>query len=367
MKKVPKILLILIIPGFYVLVNTCSETSADSTQLFANYEPHEWESGSPAKHGFNTEKLEIAIGEANLKDFLHSLLVVKDGVLVVEEYFNGYKKEDPHIIRSVSKSFLSVLVGFALADNHIKSFDDPIKNYIPDLFIPGTNPEMKSITIRNLLEMKSGIKRDREFYSKAFESDNWVKTILEEDLVSEPGTEYNYSTAATHLLAVVLERAVTGNLLKYTYEKLLDPMNIDIAEWEKDPQGYYFGGNNMHFVPRDLALFGQLVLNEGGLDGNQIISKQWLEQSLTDSRKEEDINWGALHKIGYGYLWWLGELNGFKSQLAIGHGGQFIIIIPELEMIVITTSEAYVYWDEADIQEREVLNLVADYILTALN
>lgn len=367
MNKAQKILLLFIIPGFYVFVNTCSETSADSTELFANYEPHQWETAAPASVGINPEKLELALGEANLKDYLHSLLIVKDGKLIVEEYFGGYKLEEPHIVRSVSKSLLSVLIGFAVEDGSIESLDDSIYMYIPDLFTPGTNRETKSITIKNLIEMRSGIKRDKQFYSIAFNSANWAKTILEEELVSPPGSEYHYSTAATHILSIVLERAVNRDLQNYAYEKLFDPMDIEIAEWEKDPQGNYFGGNNMFFVPRDIALFGQIVLDGGSLNNKQIIPSEWLKKSLKNTRHEEGIIWGELYNIGYGYLWWLGELRGYKVQLAIGHGGQFIIIFPEVNLIIVTTSEAYIYWDEADEQERGILALIANYVLPSLN
>ncbi len=361
-----KLIIVFYLMSLVVLINTCSETSTNNSSLFANYTPYEWETDIPQNHGFDPEKLELAVGEALLKEYIHSLLIVKDGKLVLEEYFDGYEMEEPHIVRSVSKSFLSVLVGFALVDGSIKSLDDSIHSYIPDLLTDESNTKLKKITIRNLLEMKAGIKRDHEFYMEVVNSSNWINTILEEDLVCDPGAEYHYSTASTHLLAVVLSRAIDGDLEEYLYEKLLDPMNIEIAEWEKDPQGNYFGGNNMHFVPRDLALFGQVVLDNGSLNGEQIISAEWLEKSFVNSRNEKNLTWGELNNIGYGYLWWLGELGGYNVRMAIGHGGQFIIIFPEFRLVIVTTSEAYIYWDKADQQERGVLKLVHDFIIPAL-
>ena len=266
-----QIILFLLISGSVLFVNTCSETGTDNRELFANYEPHDWETDLPQNHGLNEDKLELALGEAHMIDFIHSLLIVKDGKLVLEEYFNGYKKEDPHVVRSVSKSFLSILVGFALNDGRIESLDDPIYKYIADLFTTDTNNEMKKITIRNILEMKAGIKRDSDFYLKVFNSNNWVATILDEELIAEPGKEFNYSTAATHLLSIELEQAIDEDLLEYANRKVFDPLGIQCADWEKDPQGNYFGGNNMFFVPRDQAYFGQVIMNKGVISGKQVI------------------------------------------------------------------------------------------------
>ena len=365
--KFSPFILLLIVPGLLLIVNTCSETSADSSYLFSNYEAHEWETDLPQSHGLNADKLEIALGEAHLINFIHSLLIVKNGKLVLEEYFNGYKREDPHVIRSVSKSILSVLVGFALNDRKIGSPDDSIYKYIPDLFTTGTQDKLRNVTIRNLLEMKSGIKRDIDFYNEAFNSSNWVKTILSEELIAEPGTEYNYSTAATHILVAALTHAIGEDLLKYADRKLFDPLGIQCVDWEKDPQGNYFGGNNMFFVPRDIAYFGQVILDDGMVDNNRLIKQEWLNESFTDTRKEPGTNWGELKNIGYGFLWWLGKLGEYDVRLAIGHGGQYIIMIPEIDMLIVTTCEAYINWDDADRQERRMVDLVVNFILPAVS
>ena len=115
-----------------------------------------------------------------------------------------------------------------------------------------------------------------------------------------------------------------------------------------------------------MAFFGYVVSKNGFYDNQELINNEWLKESLIDYRNEPDVNWGDLKNVGYGYLWWLGEINGYRTQLAIGHGGQFIIMIRELDLVIVNTAEAYVYWDKADEQERDILDLVANYILPAI-
>lgn len=344
----------------------CTNPMSIDQNIFSDYEPYQWNIADPVKCGMDPKQLEIAFNRAADMNFVHSLLVIKEGFLVGERYYRGYKKEEPHIVRSVSKSFLSAMVGIALREGFIGNLNEKAVTYLTDYESQIKDERIKDITVKHLLEMKSGVKGDREIYSKIFNSDDWIKEILSEQLASNPGDKYIYSTAATHLLNVVITRAIEMNAVEFINKYLLEPMNIEIGSWEQDPQGYYFGGNNMYFAPRDMARLGYLFLKKGMIDGEQVIPEAWIEASLTDYRNESDIYWGDLKNIGYGYLWWLGELGGYKTFLAIGHGGQFMINFPEIDMIVVTTADAYLDWDEADEDERAILSLVTKYILPAV-
>ncbi len=359
---------ILLFAALLLFINTCSETGTETEDLFSSYEPYEWDEAAPESVGIDTDLIELAVGKANDLDYLHSLLVVKNDMLIVEYYFDGYKPEEPHIIRSVSKSFLSVFIGLAIREGYIHNINEKIINYIPEYEMMMSDERMKDITILDILTMKSGMKRDREFYAEAFiQSNNWIQTIFEESLIADPGTAYNYSTTSTHILALVLQNALGEDIVKFTHTHLFSKLTIELADWEKDPQGNYFGGNNMYFVPRDMALFGHVVMNKGMFNGEQIIPMEWIAESMKDTRNEPGLTWGSLSDIGYGYLWWLGKMNDYNVELGIGHGGQFIIMIKELDLLVVTTAEAYEDWEQADIQERGILSLVADYIIPSIN
>jgi CubicO group peptidase (beta-lactamase class C family) len=135
--------------------------------------------------------------------------------------------------------------------------------------------------------------------------------------------------------------------------------------WEKDPQGYYFGGNGMQFTSRDMAKFGLLYLHNGLMNGTQIVPSLWIEESLTPSTYIGGV-WGDLLDAGYGYGWWLGTINGYHTFLALGHGGQYIITIPDLDIIVVTTANPDFDWDTADLHERTLLHITAEFIIPAV-
>ena len=367
LKNYKTILLSVSLLATIIIFNTCSETGNGQEDLFSAYEPYNWQEASPSSVGIDPELIEFAIGKAIDLDYLHSILIIKNDKLVVEYYFDGYKPAEPHIVRSVSKSLLSVFVGLAIREGYIHNINEKIINYIPEYEFMMADERMKEITIRDILTMQSGMKRDLEFYFNAFYSSNWIQTILNEQLVADPGVEYNYSTPSTHILALVLQNAIGEDLVKFTHTQLFSKLGIELAEWEKDPQGNYFGGNNMYFVPRDLARFGYVIMNDGKIENEQIVPTEWLNDCMVDSRNQAGLSWGALTDIGYGYLWWLGKLNSYEAQLAIGHGGQFIIMIKELDLLIVTTADAYEDWDQADIQERGVLTLVTDQIIPAIN
>jgi len=214
--------------------------------------------------------------------------------------------------------------------------------------------------------MRAGFDHERNNYFQIYNSSNWLKATIELPFLYDPGTKFSYNTFQTHLLSAIITKASGMSTKKFADKYLLEKMNIEVAAWEQDPQGYYFGGNSMYFTPRNMARLGYLYMSSGRLNGKQIVPAEWVEESLTNYTHFTENNWGALHNYNYGYLWWLGEINEYEVFLAIGHGGQFVINFPELNMVVVTTAEWYVEWDTADQQEQSILNIVADYIVPAV-
>jgi CubicO group peptidase (beta-lactamase class C family) len=329
--------------------------------------PFEWELSSPQVEGLDSTALEQAFANAGRLPFVHSVLIIRHGRLAAEEYFQGFRSTHGHNVKSVSKSFLSVLVGIALDEGHLKGLDEKVLDFFPDIETTDPDPRMQQITIRHLLTMRAGYDTERNNYSQIFGSSNWVETILNFPLTYNPDDQFSYNTCQTHLLSAILTRAAGMSTKEFAERYLFDPLNITIRSWAIDAQGNYFGGNNMHFTARDMAKLGYLYLKRGKVGGQRIVSSDWVKASLENSISTNSTSWwGLLNEVNYGYLWWLGELGDHESFLAVGHGGQFVITIADLDMIIVTTSEPSVGSETSDEQIRGVLELVSNDILPAV-
>jgi CubicO group peptidase (beta-lactamase class C family) len=185
-------------------------------------------------------------------------------------------------------------------------------------------------------------------------------------LLYDPGSTFSYNTFQTHLLSAIITKASGKNTLDFANINLLEKTNIECASWDQGPQGYYFGGNNMYFTPRNMARLGDLYMHNGNLNGEQVVPAEWVDESLTNYTNLTGNNWGDLHNVNYGYLWWLGEMKNQDIFLAVGYGGQFVISFPDLNMIVVTTAEWRIGWDTSDQHIGSILSIVADYIMPAV-
>jgi CubicO group peptidase (beta-lactamase class C family) len=239
-------------------------------------------------------------------------------------------------------------------------------DFFSEYIYQSIDPRKYDITIRHLLMMRAGIDHERNNYEQIYNTSNWIKTTIEFPLLYDPGTRFSYNTFQTHLLSAMITKASKMTTLDFANEHLLKPMEISVSDWKQGPQGYYFGGNNMYFTPRNMARLGYLYMNDGKLNEKQIVPTDWVEKSLTNYTQFINSNWGDLHNVNYGYLWWLGEIRNHKVFLAIGYGGQFVINFPDLNMIVVTTAESHLEWDTADQHERSILSIIADYIVPAV-
>jgi len=325
-----------------------------------------WNVSKPEEQGMDSGMIHAAFAEAENRGFVDGIVIIKNGCLIAETYCNGFTQNTAHNVMSVSKSFLSALTGIALRERCLDSLNQKMIPFFPEYVYPSMDPRKYAITIRHLLMMRAGIDQEQNNYFQIYNSPNWIKATIELPLLHDPGARMLYNTFQTHLLSAILTKAGRMSTLEFARRFLFDPLGISVRRWEQDPQGYYFGGNSMHFTPRDMARFGFLYLRNGAVDGRRIIPEEWVKESLSEFTGYKNLVWGDLKNYNYGYLWWMGEINGYKATLAIGHGGQFIILFPQLDMILATTSNNNVDWDTADLQERSVLDLVARFILPAL-
>ena len=340
--------------------NSCS----DPNNVDENPVGFQWQTSTPDQLGLNSSMLNTALSTASSMGFINSIVVIRNGKIAAEQYFNGRNINSHQTVRSVSKSFLSALVGIAV-NKGILHLDQKVSDSFPEYISFVTDTNINNITLKHLITMRSGIKGDVEFYFTFTQSGNWVKTILQSQLNFMPGTRSLYSTASTHLISGMLTKASGMSGLDFAKTNLLDPMGIVLNDWATDPQGICFGGNDMYFTTRNMAALGLLYLNNGKLNDKQIVPEDWINNSLVYSGGIGGT-WGSLSEIGYGYMWWLGKVSGKRIFTALGHGGQYVLCVPDFNMIVAVTSDPYLDWDISDQHERAVMQIIADYIIPAV-
>lgn len=355
MKKQTLLVVFIILPSLVGCKK--NPTSPGLGQFNLNFSP-------PGKQGMDSQILDSALVQAELTGFIDALLVIRNGFIIAEKYYNGYDQFTPHHVMSVTKSFLSAMVGIALREGFISSLDEKVMDYFPEYVYYIKDERKYDITIRHLLTMRMGINKEENNLFQVLEKDNWIKSTIELPLYYKPGEKFSYNSLATHLLSAILTKTSNMSSLDFANKFLLKFMRIDIDHWSQDPQGYYFGGSEMFFTPREMAALGYLYLKKGKLNGFQIVPSDWIMASLTKTWNNDSPEWGVLTDYNYGYLWWIGKINGHNLFMALGHGGQTVITFPDLNLIVVSTADYNVGWDEN--QTRPILKIIAKYILSAL-
>jgi len=325
----------------------------------------EWPVSTASAEGMDQQKLDSAYLKADELGFVDALLVIRNGNLIAEEYYNGYSVNKQHQIWSCTKSFMSALVGIALDNVLIESVDKKIMDYFPEYVYAGMDNRFFDITIKQLLTMRMGIDNEENNLIPVVQTNDWIEGTFSLPLLFDPGQKFSYNSLETHLLSAIITRVTGNSALEYANENLTGPMGIEIIEWRADPKGYNTGGYDIYMKPRDMAVLGYMYLNDGKINNTQIVSKEWVEASLTRTWTNNSSKWGPLTDYNYGYLWWLGKINGYDMFMAMGMGGQYIINFPDLDLTVVTTTNKDISWDNG--QEIPTLELVSDYILKAIN
>lgn len=304
--------------------------------------------------------LDSAFRRAATLPRLRSLLVAKNGRLVRERYYRGGGGDRVHNVKSASKSILSALVGIAIAQRRIGSVRQPISPYFPTELAAPDDRRKSTITIEDLLTMRSGLETTSFYnYGRWVSSRNWVRFALAQPMIATPGEQMIYSTGSTHLLSALLTRVSGMSTWQFAHRYLARPLSISLPQWQRDPQGIYFGGNDMFLSPRAMLAFGNLYLRRGRTpDGRQIVPSAWVDSSFVTRTRS---GWSG---IDYGYGWWSRRLGGHMAHFAWGYGGQMIFIVPGVELTVVMTSDP-----EARLRERDHLEALYEmmdrYIIPA--
>ncbi|WP_158827257.1 serine hydrolase domain-containing protein [Mucilaginibacter lacusdianchii] len=294
---------------------------------------------------------------------VHSMLIIKNGQLVFEEYFYEYTIDSLHELRSASKSFVSALTGLAIQKGYIKSKNNAVLSYFPG-YVPANNSPLKQkITVEHLLTNQSGLDCDisnpksEGNETKMNYSDDWVKFTLDLPMIDTPGGKGMYCSGNPITLGRIIEKASGRPLPAFAQENLFTPMGITHFKWNFKPdKSNAEDFCQLYLSPRDMAKFGLMYLNGGKWHGKQIVPQNWVTASGSKHSVVQGVN--------YGYLWWLKYLdaNGvrYNSIAAQGNGGQKIYLFPAQDMVVVTTGGNYNSQSPSD-------ELIQTYILPSFN
>ena len=299
----------------------------------------EWLVADPAAHGMEQETLTEIVDTAQSLSPLNSLLIARNDTTVVEWYAPGMTASRPTNIKSASKTMIGALVGIAIEEGYLEGPDQPMGPFFPEI-LDGTaagDSARQAITLGDLLTMRAGLE-STSFgnYGAWVRADSWVENALNRPMVDTPGGRMIYSTGTSHLVAVILEKATGQSLRTFAQKHLFDPIGEQIGAWQRDPEGYHFGGNNLAITPRALLKFGQLYLRGGAVveDGQPVpvISPDWIGASWNLRVLS------SFRNFRYGYFWWMEEFGGERTYFAWGYGGQMLFVVPSLDLVTVMTS-----------------------------
>jgi len=332
-----------------------------------------WKSASPEAEGFDESILKVMTDSAESGRFFktHSILISRNGKIVYEKYFDGFNMFTPHDMRSASKTISSAITGIAIEQGFIKDEDEYLCNLLSSEYKQyiESDASKKKIKLKDLMTMSSGIDAvdfGFEKESKASEdnyqnTDDWAKTVLEAPMINEPGTHALYGSANPFLLGLAVKNSVNEPLELFMHRNLFAKLGIENYLIQNDIAGNVYFAGGMYMRPRDMLKFGQLYLDSGKWNGEQIISKEWVKKSFVKYLKLENAD----DKNDYGFFWWHNTYKkGEESVEAIearGAGGQYIILIPKYNMIAVITSGNF-----RNGKYRQPEKIMQDYILPAV-
>ena len=306
-----------------------------------------WPTAAPSSQGLD-EAVLIELGdevESGAFGDISSALVLRHGRLVYERYETGWGPEDLHRAYSVTKSVSSLLVGIALDAGLLPGLQSPVLDLLPTYDSIGNwSPAKEDITLAHALEMRAGFEWDElsTNYTSGgnptvalVASPDWIHHVLSLPMATDPGSRFAYNSGVSMLLGEILARGVGSDTEDFAEASLFRPLGISSWSWDRGPGGIVNTGWGLHLRPRDMAALGQLVLDEGSWEGQAVVPESWISRSVGLGTQFTD-------GTGYGYQWWIGRGDGQgRAVAAWGYGGQFIVVLEELDMVMVMTAENY--------------------------
>ena len=332
----------------------------------------DWSISTPEAQGLDPLLAAALYYKAARMERLYGLLVIKNGHLIAEGYFNEGSVDQKARLQSATKSFTSALSGIALDQGYLSNIDQRMLDFFPEVAGGITDPRKGQVTVRYLLQMRAGYPWEESHQAlwDGLLSGRYVPLIEAFPLIADPGTEFHYSNLTSNWLGILTARACGTDLKSYAQDHLFSPLGIEPGEWGTDAEGHNNGCGDLHLTARDATKFGLLYLNDGEYEGTQIISADWVHDSL-QSYSEDAFSEIAGKKIGryfrdigYGYQWWSAAVGDHQVSYAAGHGGQLIVLLDDLDMVIVTTSDPFylVHTSQSWKNEKACFNLVGEFI-----
>lgn len=298
---------------------------------------------------------------------LHSIMIVKDGNVVYEKWMSEGREGLPHILNSVSKTFTSMAVGLAIYEGRL-SLDERIVDIFPEHCPENPSEYLKEITVEHLLTMSCGHSTDPTYKSWEVKDRSWIRFFMEHPVTHKPGTLFCYNSLGTYVLSAIVQKKTGEKIADYLYPRLFRPLGINNVNWAESHEGINTGGWGLYLKTEDLAKMGLMILQKGKFNGRQVIPDGWIEAASTaqvpcvpagmNSDEADKLKKAAKTSDwlqGYGYQMWRCRHNAFRAD---GAKGQYIIMVPEKNAVIVTTA------DIEDMQEE--INLIWKHILPAL-
>ena len=313
-----------------------------------------FETSTPEGQGISSQAILDFVNAAEAQvDALHSFMLIRHDKLVAKGWWAPYAEKSPHMLYSLSKRFTSTAIGLAIAEGKL-SLDDTVISFFPDETPEEPSKNLKSMRIRDLLAMNSGHEKDTTGRIRSVQDKTWVEAFLSLPVEHKPGTHFVYNSGGTFMLSAILQKVTGQTVLDYLTPRLFEPLGIEGATWEQNPQGINMGGWGLKIKTEDIAKLGLLYLHKGVWNGQRILTKKWVEAASsrqTSNGSNPNSDW----EQGYGYQFWRCRHNIYRGD---GAFGQYCIIMPEQDAVLAITSGV------GDMQTP--MNLVWDILLPAM-
>jgi len=313
---------------------------------------------TPEAEGVSSKKImEFIDAISTTKHEMHSLMILRHGKVIAEGWWNPYRPDLKHTLYSLSKSFTSTAVGFAIAEKKL-SVNDKVASFFPGKLPASITPFLSDLKVRDLLSMSVG--QDPDPTGPIVITDDWIRSFYATPVLNKPGAVFLYNSAATYMLSAIVQKVTGEKIIDYLTPRLFKPLGITGMDWETDLMGINTGGWGLRIKTEDIAKFAQLYLQKGIWNGQQVLPEGWAEEATTfkidnapydDQSKKDSSDW----KQGYCYQFWRSRHNSFRGD---GAFGQYALVLPEEDAVIAITSETM------DMQGE--LNLVWKYLLPAM-
>jgi CubicO group peptidase (beta-lactamase class C family) len=316
-----------------VLATACTSSARGSV----DWPTDEWRTATPEEQDMDPAMLQQMMDLIDGQGFAYdSVLVVRHGTIVFEEYRNGYDRDTKHHLQSATKSFSSMLIGIAIHEGFLEGVDQKMVDLFPDHTIANLDARKQRLTLEQVLTMSDGMDwheldypytDTRNTLGQMWVSRDAVQHVLDRPMAREPGEAWAYNSGTSILLGGILEGATGQDVLAFAREYLFGPLGIEDVRWDRTTGNHYHTDGGLYLTPRDMARFGYLMLHGGTWDGKEIVSPEWVARST-------QAHYQTGSGKGYGYQWWTLEAGIFAAH---GHYEQLIYVVPEADMVVVLT------------------------------